>query len=68
MINNKDALINVSDYAPYIIKDGIRIYRDTLNLVSDKIKIVAIPASTNQRINGKTQPGHKSSKGVKDRS
>jgi len=35
---------------PYIIKDGIRFYRDTLNLVSDKIKIVAIDSLNNESV------------------
>ena len=36
--------------SPYIIKEGIRYYRDNLNLVSDKNKIVVIDNSNNESI------------------
>ena len=36
--------------SPYIIKEGIRYYRDSLNLVSDKNKIVVIDNSNNESI------------------
>ena len=36
--------------SPYLIKDGIRFYRDTLNLVSDKIKIVASDSLNNESV------------------
>ena len=35
---------------PYIIKDGIRFHRDTLNLVSDKIKIVVTDSLNNEYV------------------
>ena len=35
---------------PYIIKDGIRFHRDTLNLVSDKIKIVVTDSLNNESV------------------
>jgi hypothetical protein len=41
-------LLNIP--APYIIKDGIRFYRDTLNLVSDKIKIVSNDSLNNESV------------------
>ena len=34
--------------SPYTVKDGIRIYRDTLKLVSDKLKIIAIDSKNNE--------------------
>ena len=34
--------------SPYTIKDGIRIYRETLKLVADKLKIIAINIKNNE--------------------
>lgn len=36
--------------SPYIIKEGIRFYRDTLKLVSDKVKITSIDHLNNESV------------------
>ena len=48
-LNEKFRLLKTKP-SPYIIKEGIRYYRDTLNLVSEKNKIVVIDSSNNESI------------------
>ena len=47
--NEKYKLLS-NNPSPYTIKDGIRIYRDTLNLVPDKLKIIAIENQNNELV------------------
>lgn len=48
-LNEKFRLLKTKP-SPYIIKEGIRYYRDTLNLVSEKNQIVVIDSSNNESI------------------
>ena len=45
--NEKYKLLSANP-SPYTIKDGIRFFRNTLNLVSDKLKIMAIDSKNNE--------------------